>query len=510
MATTSGNTRGLLAVLAGVLALGTLAYLVSARSADPAPSAEVPRLVVLLSIDTLRADRVGPQKDGRSATPQLDKLATVSRRFTQAHSPIPLTLPSHGSMLTGLYPVHHGSHDNGQPLGGAATLPERLKAAGWQTAGFVAAAVLHSRFGIARGFEVYDDGWATGGSMQGVVQRSCPEVNGSAVRWLESSSEGPRFLFVHYFEPHRDYLPPSPFAERFEGDPYRGEVAFADDCAGALLSVLADRDLLNDALVIVTSDHGEGLGDHDELTHGLLTYESTQHVPLLIKRPGSTEGETDERFVSLVDIAPTVLAAVGLDVDEPLDGIDLLSEAPTQPRTLWAESRLAIEWGARPPAAGYRDPLKYIDGARPELYDVRADPGETLNLFAERAPEAESLAAALLESGVIEGMHAAPDGAIDAQTQEMLLALGYARTEERPAAAVEPIDAKDIAAARYLYAGLKGTIAYQEKLPPDERDVRLIRRVARQASRLQDELPAVSELATLAADAQRLLGQATD
>ena len=246
------------------------------------------------------------------------------------------------------------------------------------------------------------------------------------------------------------------------------------------------------------------------MTHGLLTYESTQHVPLLIKRPGSTEGETDERFVSLVDIAPTVLAAVGLDVDEPLDGIDLLSEAPTQPRTLWAESRLAIEWGARPPAAGYRDPLKYIDGARPELYDVRADPGETLNLFAERAPEAESLAAALLESGVIEGMHAAPDGAIDAQTQEMLLALGYARTEERPAAAVEPIDAKDIAAARYLYAGLKGTIAYQEKLPPDERDVRLIRRVARQASRLQDELPAVSELATLAADAQRLLGQATD
>lgn len=385
-------------------------------------------------------------------------------------------------MLTGLYPVHHGSHDNGQPLDGGATLPERLSAAGW----------------------------ATGGSMQGVVQRSCPEVNASAVRWLEASSEEPRFLFVHYFEPHRDYLPPSPFAERFDGDPYRGEVAFADDFAGALLGALADRDLLNDALVIVTSDHGEGLGDHDEVTHGLLTYESTQHVPLLIKSPRSTEGEADERFVSLVDITPTVLAAIGLDVDKSLDGIDLLSGAPAPPRTLWAESRLAIEWGARPPAAAYRDPLKYIDGARPELYEVRVDPGETQNLFADRARDAESLAVALRESGVVEGMHVAADGAIDAQTREMLLALGYARTEDQPVADVEPIDAKDIAAAHYLYAGLKGMIAYPGKLPPDERDGRLIRRVAREAARLQVELPHVRELAVLAADAGRLLGQASD
>ncbi|MBW2381700.1 MAG: sulfatase-like hydrolase/transferase [Deltaproteobacteria bacterium] len=133
----------------------------------------------------------------------------MSRRFTQAHSPIPLTLPSHGSMLTGRYPVHHGSHDNGQALGDGTTLPERLRAAGWQTAGFVAAAVLHSRFGIARGFQDYDDGWATGASMQGVVQRSCREVNASVERWLKSSSEAPRFLFVHYFEPHRDYLSPT-------------------------------------------------------------------------------------------------------------------------------------------------------------------------------------------------------------------------------------------------------------------------------------------------------------
>jgi arylsulfatase A-like enzyme len=507
MATPFANARGVLAALLATLALGMLAYFAWPCSQETAPTSDVPRLVLLLSIDTLRDDRVGPHGDGPSATPQLDKLATVSRRFTQAHSPIPLTLPSHGSMLTGRYPVHHGSHDNGQALGDGTTLPERLRAAGWQTAGFVAAAVLHSRFGIARGFQDYDDGWATGASMQGVVQRSCREVNASVERWLKSSSEAPRFLFVHYFEPHRDYLPPAPFAERFEGDLYRAEVAFADDCAGALLGALAERDLLNDALVIVTSDHGEGLGDHDEVTHGLLTYESTQHVPLLIKSPRSIEGGTDERFVSLVDITPTVLAAVDLDVEEPLDGIDLLSEAGSPPRTLWAESRLAIEWGATPPAAVYRDPLKYIDGARPELYDLRADPWETRNLFAERAEDAEALAVALRESGVVAAMHAPAEGAIDAQTREMLLALGYARAEEDAVVDAEPLDAKDIARAHYLYAGLKGTIAYQSKLAPDARNVRLIRRVEREASRLHDELPEVQALATLAADARRLLEQ---
>jgi arylsulfatase A-like enzyme len=505
MATSFATARGVLAVCLGALALGVLAYFAWPRAEHPVPSSVAPQLVLLLSIDTLRADRVGPQGDGPSATPQLDKLATVSERFTQARSPIPLTLPAHGSMLTGRYPVHHGSHDNGQPLADGSTLPKRLQAAGWQTAGFVAAAVLHRRFGIARGFQVYDDDWASGGSLQGVVQRGCEEVNASAERWLQASAEGPRFLFVHYFEPHRDYLPPSPFAERFEGDAYRGEVAYADHCAGALLGALAERNLLNDALVIVTSDHGEGLGDHDEVSHGLLTYESTQHVPLLIKGPGSTEGSVDDRFVSLVDITPTVLAAAGLEVEEPMDGIDLLSEVNGGPRTLWAESGLAMEWGATPAAVAYRDPLKYIHGVRPELYDVRADSLETRNLFGGRAQDAEVLAAALRESGVVAAMGAPADGALDAQTREMLLALGYARAEEGAAAAAEPLDAKDIAHAYYRYAGLKGTVAYQSKLSPSERDLRLIRAVEREASRLRDQLPGVRLLATLAADARRLL-----
>lgn len=510
MATRIASVGGFGAACLGALALGVLMYFAWQRAQPPVATSETPKLVLLLSIDTLRDDRVGPQGDAPSATPELDKLATISRRFTQARSPIPLTLPSHASMLTGRYPVHHGSHDNGQPLADGSTLPERLQAAGWQTAGFVAAAVLHSRFGIARGFQVYDDAWASRGSMQGVVQRSCAEVNASAERWLESSTEGPRFLFVHYFEPHRDYLPPPPFAERFEGDPYRGEVAYADHCAGALLGVLAERDLLNDALVIVTSDHGEGLGDHDEVTHGLLTYESTQHVPMLIKSPRSTEASEDDRFVSLVDITPTVLAALGLEADGPIDGIDLLSRGKGEPRTLWAESRLAMEWGATPPAAVYRDPLKYIHGGRPELYDVRADPGETRNLFRERAQEAKGLAAALLEAGVVKAMRASVDGAIDSQTREMLLALGYARSEDEAAVEAEPLDAKDIAHAHYLYAGLKGTVAYQSKLAPNERDLRLIRQVQREASRLRDQLPHVQALVTLEADARRLAKQAPD
>lgn len=511
MAMRLASARGFFVICLAALGLGVFTYVAWRRAEQSVPVSAAPQLVVLLSIDTLRADRVGPQSDGPSATPQLDKLATVSRRFTQAHSAIPLTLPSHASMLTGLYPMHHGSHDNGEPLAhGFTTLPERLQAAGWQTAGFVAAAVLHRRFGIARGFQVYDDGWTARGSMQGVVQRSCAEVNASVARWLQASAEGRRFLFVHYFEPHRDYLPPSPFAERFAGDPYRGEVAYADHCAGALLGALAGRNLLNDALVIVTSDHGEGLGDHDEVSHGLLTYESTQHVPLLVKAPRSTGGSVDDRFVSLVDIAPTVLAAIGLDVSEPMDGIDLLSDAKGEPRTLWSESRLAIDWGATPPAVAYQDPLKYIHGVRPELYDIRVDPGETRNLFAARPQDAEVLAAALNESGVIEAMRAPVAGGLDAQTREMLLALGYVRPEKGSAAAAEPLDAKDIAQAYYLYAGLKGTVAYQGKLPPQERDLPLIRAVEREASRLHEQLPGVQELAMLVADARRLLEQAPD
>jgi arylsulfatase A-like enzyme len=505
MATPLESTRGFLVVCLGALALGVLTYFAWPWAEEPVPTSGAPQLVLLLSIDTLRADRVGPQGDGSSATPQLDKLATVSHSFTQARSPIPFTLPAHASMLTGRYPVHHGIHDNGQVLADATTLPERLQAAGWQTAGFVAARVLHRRFGIARGFQAYDDGWVSGSSMEGVVQRGCEEVNASVKRWLQASADGPRFLFVHYFEPHRDYAPPSPFAERFEGDPYRGEVAYADHCAGALLWALAKRNLLNDALVIVTADHGEGLGDHDEVTHGLLTYESTQHVPLLIKGPGSTEASVDDRFVSLVDITPTVLAAAGLELGEPMDGIDLLSDVRGGPRTLWAESGQALEWVATPAAVAYRDPLKYIHGAHPELYDVRADSQETRNLFDLRAQDAEVLAAALRESGVVAAMSVQADGALDTQTREMLLALGYVRAEEGAVAPAEPLDAKDIAQPYYMYAGLRGTVVYQGKLAPKERDLPLIRSVEREASRLHEELPGVQMLATLAADARRLL-----
>jgi arylsulfatase A-like enzyme len=460
-----------------------------------------------LSIDTVRADHVGPVGAEPSATPQLDKLATVSRRFTEARSTIPLTLPAHGSMMTGLYPLHHGSHGNGEPFTSGTTFTERLQRAGWQTAGFVSAAVLEGRFGIARGFEVYDDGWVTRGSMQGVVQRSCEEVNASAIRWLDASEKGPKFLFVHYFEPHRDYLPPSPFKERFDGDPYRGEVAYADHCAGLLLGTLAHRDLLHGALVIVTSDHGEGLGDHDEVTHGLLTYESTMRVPLIVKPAGSTKSSVDDRFVSLVDIAPTVLGAVGLETDDSMDGIDLFSDADRSSRTLFAESRHGVRWGAVPLAAIYRDPLKYIHGVRPELHDVRADPQEANDLMRERPQEAELLATALEESGVLSAMRHAKGEALDANTQEMLLALGYVRPGDDTPQAAEPFDAKDIAWEYYRYVGLKGTVAYQGKLAWSERDAALIRAVEREASRLHEKLPEVPGLASLADDARRLLEQ---
>jgi len=471
---------------------------------DRPPAGKKP--VVLISIDTLRADRVGCYGDNRAETPVMDKLATVSHRFAQAHSPIPLTLPSHASMLTGLYPSHHGSHDNGRPiLPSIRTLTEKLKKAGYYTAGFVSAQVMHGRYGLSRGFDVYDDKWDDADYAQGVVQRRCDQVNASVKRFLGTAKRQPLFLFVHYFDPHRDYRPPPPFSERFATDPYRGEVAFADHCTGQLLAMLGEHKLLDDAVVVVTSDHGEGLGDHDEITHGFFAYQSTQHVPLLIKLPNTSTDVLDNRFVSLVDIMPTVLRLVGLSVPDGLDGVDLFDKGIRDKRTLFAECGNARQWRAQPIAVAYRDPLKYIHTLRPELYDIRKDPKELNNLMPRHSSRAMPLKARLEAVGIYQAM-LAPVPELDDGTTKMLSALGYLQSDQKPLTS-EParLDPKDIVEPYYRYIGQNGTLLYQRKLAPKERDLKLIAEVASLATAIPKELRHVQVLQKLPQEAEMLI-----
>jgi arylsulfatase A-like enzyme len=366
---------------------------------DPPP-------IILISIDTLRADRLPIYGYTRVATPNLDALALTSVRFENAWTPCPTTLCAHSSALTGLDPTLHGVRDNiGYQLDTAAhpTLPQRLGDLGYESAAFVSAYVLRARTGLGDAFSHYDDGLEIEADRSiGHLERPGPRTVKAALAWLDRRAGSPRplFLFVHLFEPHTPYAPPEPFASRYQ-DPYDGEIAAADAALGELLDGLESRGILDPALVILFADHGEGLGDHGEEEHGILLHRETLRVPLLVKWPAgassASRGEANGAPVSLVDIAPTVLELVGVPAPKPLSGISLLavSDGETE-RRVYGETyypRLHFGWSELLSLVDSRHHL--IAGPAPELYDLELDPGETRNLIAEQPDVAEKLAADL-------------------------------------------------------------------------------------------------------------------
>ncbi|HEX9667977.1 MAG TPA: sulfatase-like hydrolase/transferase [Thermoanaerobaculia bacterium] len=417
--------------------------------------------VLLVTLDTVRADRVGCY-GGAVATPALDRLAREGVRFAQASSPAPLTLPAHASLLSGLLPPAHGLRNNGAGAFPAdrPTLATALAARGYRTAAFLGAFVLDRRFGLDRGFATYDDeierGPDTAPSLE--AERRGDRVVDRALAWLErqgEEDERPFFLWVHLYDAHAPYAPPPPFRERHAGRPYDGEVSFADAQVGRLLAALDRRGLAGDTVVAVAADHGEALGEHGELTHGFFLYEPTLHVPLLLRAPGNFRGGTVvETPVGLADLAPTLSGLVegGLAVAAPagLAGRDLSAAllAGEEPAAadLYAETHYPEVFGWSRLAALRRREVKYVDAPRPELYDLRRDPGEARNLagkedlqgFADRIAELER-----------QGIAPAPAPAPDAETAAKLASLGYAtaarRGRGRDAAAIEPrgADPKD-------------------------------------------------------------------
>jgi arylsulfatase A-like enzyme/Flp pilus assembly protein TadD len=409
-----------------------LAAVLSAGCARQGPRvARAGTPIVLISIDTLRADHLPAYGYSGVATPAIDAFRKDSVLFADASSPCPLTLPAHASILTGLLPPAHGVRNNlGYTLDAAAhpTLPRWLKARGYATGAAVSAYVLAGKTGLSDSFDLYDDAIPMptrpeAASVVSQVQRAGAETERRALAWLDGARSKPFFLFLHLYEPHSPYEPPEPFRSRYPKAPYDGEIAAADAIVGDFLGELRRRGVYDRAIVVLLSDHGEGLGQHGEKEHGIFLYREALHVPLLIKLPGSARaGETVKAPVTLVDLVPTLARILGAAPPAGADGRPMLEASLDARRRLYAETfypRIHLGWSAlRSIWDGRYD---FIDSPKPELYDVAGDPGETRNRFSPEEPVARE-GKRLLEK---IGSAFAPPAPASAEDMKKLAALGY-------------------------------------------------------------------------------------
>ena len=397
---------------------------------EATPGTDPPRLpagtpVILISIDTLRSDRLPAYGYTGVATPALDRLRRDGILVERAYSPVPLTLPAHASLLTGLLPPDHGVRDNlGYRLReGLPYLPRLLQQAGYATGGAISAFVLRGATGMADGFDFYEDRIVfLAGTDMGGLQRPGAETLRLSRDWLRGAAGGPFFYFFHLYEPHTPYQPPEPYRSR-HGATYDGEVAAADAVVGELLAELDRLELYDRALIVVVSDHGEGLGDHGEAEHGLLLYREALQVPMLLKLPGAERsGSTVEVPVQLADVPATVLSLLGLPVPEGAGRPLLALGEQDRERPLYAETfypRLHFGWSELTSLVRGRHQL--IDGPQPELYDLVADPAQKHDVLRDQRRVYSELRDQL---ATYDRRVVAP-AAADDEAREQLAALGY-------------------------------------------------------------------------------------
>jgi arylsulfatase A-like enzyme len=347
------------------------------------------RSALLVTLDTTRADALGCYGGPQGLTPALDALAAESVRYTQARTVVPVTLPAHASMLTGLVPPRHGVRDNAPAALAleATTLAELAAAAGLQTAGFVAASPLDRAWGIAQGFQTWSQAASDSApESRRMAERPAAEVVDEAIAWLDARDRSrPFLLWVHLFEPHQPYAPPPPLLERAGGSTYHGEVAAMDAQVGRLLDHMRREGLLDTAAVLVVGDHGEGLGEHGEATHGYFVWDTTLRVPFLLRHPdGWRAGEASEETVSVVDVLPTLCAAIGLETPSGLDGVSLWERTVEAGRAVYFEALSGWALFGWSPLAGVADGNgKYVHSSRPVLWRPRQDPGEQRDRLGE-------------------------------------------------------------------------------------------------------------------------------
>ncbi|MCB9763278.1 MAG: sulfatase-like hydrolase/transferase [Alphaproteobacteria bacterium] len=397
-----------------------------------------PNLLVI-TLDTTRADMIGAYGNSAGATPTLDRLATEGVRFDRAYTVTPLTIPSHSSLFTGLYPPRHGVRDNGDFFlsDGAVTMAERLKGAGYATMASVGAEVTSHHWGFAQGFDTfYDDMGERDDANRWKVERRGDLVVNDALRWLEGHATTPEpwFAWVHLFDVHHPYEPPEPYATQFGQRRYLGELAWADAQVERLRAFLEQTDQLKDTWVFVMADHGEGLGSHGESLHGVLLYNATTHIPMIVRPPGGLPIARSYRFpVSLVDVLPTAMGALGLEVPQDVDGEDLSaflaasSPEPPATRDVYVESLYAWHhYGWAPQKALVDTEHNLISSTTPELY-AAGDAEQQDNLAPTHGADLQTIQGRLdaLVAGLEPAGETADRAALSAERLAQLEALGY-------------------------------------------------------------------------------------
>lgn len=395
--------------------------------------------VVVITIDTLRADHVGCYGYKQIHTPNIDALAADGARFERAYAAVPVTLPSHTVMFTGTYPMLNGMHDFAANKLNATqpTLAAVLKEHGYATAAVVGSAVLDSRFGLNRGFDFYYDHFDFNRLQESnleEMERPGNMVADVTLDWLARNYNKKFFLWMHLYDPHYPYHPPAPYAAEYKDRPYDGEIAFADAQVGRLIRFLKSKGLYNNTLIVLSGDHGESLGEHGEKTHGFFIYNATLHVPFMIHLPGASSPRVVPELVSLADLMPTVLQTLKMETPSQVQGRSLLPLIKAKPkdeeaRSLYAETflpRLHFNWSELRGVESAK--YHFIDAPRPELYDLTKDPGETQNLYSDKKAVGEEMRARL--AGLIRqysaGQELAEKTGLDPALMERLKSLGYA------------------------------------------------------------------------------------
>jgi len=442
-----------------ILILSLLAVLPSFAAAANQPNA-VPN-VILITLDTVRADRMGFLGSKYGLTPQLDALASQSLVFEHAYSQAPLTPVSHATILTGTFPQYHGIRNFGDRLPpGVPFLPEILHAQGYHTGAFVGSIILDPKNGFAsgfeRGFDVYNAGFhrqKTGERREASMQRRGEVTLGYALEWLGQQHSSPFFLWFHLWDAHDPYNPPEPFRSRFPSAPYNGCIGYVDATVGKLLDFLRNQGLYDHALIAVAADHGESLGDHGELTHSIFLYDATIHVPLLLKLPGNRfGGQHVHSTASLVDLAPTLLEALGLTPPPAMQGGSLLPlirnpQPGNRPSFATGDhSERSFGWSA---LVSLRvDHQLYVRAPSPELYDLASDPGAKTNLYPRNRLTAARLAVQLdnFVKRISTGAPQTLQDGLDEKSREKLSALGYmASGKTTPSTSIDPKERIDVA-----------------------------------------------------------------
>jgi arylsulfatase A-like enzyme/Flp pilus assembly protein TadD len=437
-----------------ILCLLVLFPALAAAAADP-PN------IILITLDTVRADRMGFLGSKLGLTPQLDALASQGVVFEHAYSQAPITPVSHATILTGTFPQYHGIRNFGDRLPPTVPfLPDILHGQGYHTGAFVGSIILDPKNGFAsgfeRGFDVYNAGFhrqKTGERREASMQRRGEVTLGFVLEWVGQQKGGPFFLWFHLWDAHDPYNPPEPFRSKFPNAPYNGGIAYVDSIVGKLLDYLRTQGLYDNTLIAVAADHGESLGEHGELTHSIFLYDSTIHVPLLLKLPGNrSAGQRVSATASLVDLAPTLIDSLGQTPPQSMQGrslLPLIGNPHPESRSSLAtgdHSERSFGWSA---LVSLRSANQlYVRAPRPELYDLSSDPGSKTNLYTDKRAAAVRLAVQLdsFVKRITEGAPQALQDNLDEKSREKLSALGYmASSATRPIPRIDPKDRIDVA-----------------------------------------------------------------